>query len=242
MIYNIKTIFQQFSQDKNFRVGIISSVGDFFTAGIDLNFIQSLYPSDVEDIGRKSMILRSVITGLQECFIPLAKCQKPIISVVHGGCVGLGCDLISCTDIRYCTEKTFFQVKEVELGLAADMGSLQFLPLIMSNQSFVREIVLSGRQFSSNEAMQFGLVSKVFSDSDRAFQEALNLAKLIASRSPIAVQGSKINLDYSRDNGVWNGLNHVATWNMAMLQSEDLPKSAMAIVTKSEESPKFEDI
>ncbi|XP_074599130.1 delta(3,5)-Delta(2,4)-dienoyl-CoA isomerase, mitochondrial [Brevipalpus obovatus] len=242
IIAGFRSIFDKLNTDKHFRTAIISNTGDFFTAGIDLNYFSSLYPTGVEDTARKAMRLLWLISNMQETMKSVISCQKPIISVVNGGCIGFGVDLISCTDIRFCSESTFFQVKEVELGLAADMGSLQMLPRIVSNQSFLREVVFTGSKFSSKKGLEHGLVSKVLPDSETAFQSALDVAKLIASRSPIAVQGSKVNLDYARDHSVADGLKFNIVWNIAMLQGEDVMKSAMAIVSKSPEPPKFDDL
>lgn len=237
-----RSIFDKLNTDKHFRAAIISNTGDFFTAGIDLNYFSSLYPTDVEDTARKAMRLLWLISNMQETMKSVITCQKPIISAVHGGCIGFGVDLTSCTDIRFCSESTFFQVKEVELGLAADMGSLQMLPHTVSNQSFLREVVYTGRKFSSKEGLQHGFVSKVLPDSETTFRNALDVAKSIASRSPIAVQGSKVNLDYARDHNIADGLKFNIVWNTAMLQGEDVMKSAMAIISKSPEPPKFDDL
>lgn len=89
-------------------------------------------------------------------------CSKPVIAAVHSGCIGAGIDMITAADIRYCTEDAWFTVKEVEIGMAADVGTLQRLPKVIGNQSLVRELCFTGRKFTSKEAFDFGLVSKVY--------------------------------------------------------------------------------
>ncbi|XP_015785435.1 delta(3,5)-Delta(2,4)-dienoyl-CoA isomerase, mitochondrial-like [Tetranychus urticae] len=235
-------VFGKLNDDRHYRVAILSSVGDFFCSGIDLKTFQSFVPTHTEDVGRKALALRSVINMLQDSFKKVSVCQKPVISVVSGGCIGAGLELISLADIRYVTKDSYFTIREVELGLAADLGALQFLPLIMSNQSVLRELTYTGRKISADEALNLNLVGKVLSDKDEAISSAIELATTIASKSPIVVQGAKVGLDYSRDHGVWEGLQFMVHWNMAMLQSEDLIKSAMALMSKSPEPPKFDDL
>lgn len=88
-------------------------------------------------------------------------CYKPVIVGIHSACVGAGVDLITAADIRYCTDDAWFQVKEIDIGMAADVGTLQRLPKVIGNQSLVRELCLTGRKFDSKEAHAAGLVSRV---------------------------------------------------------------------------------
>lgn len=87
-----------------------------------------------------------------------------------------------------------------------------------------------------------GLVSKVLNDAEGVKSAAIDLAKTIAEKSPVAVQGSKISLKYSRDHNIHDGLRFMANWNMVMLQSEDVVRAATAVATKSDEKPSFSDL
>jgi len=118
------------------------------------------------------------------------------------------------------------QVKEVDIGLAADIGTLSRLPHSVGNHSWVKEIALSARIFSSDEALHHGLVSRVLADKKTAVAQGIELARLIASKSPVAVQGTKEIINYSRDRTVAEGLKYTAVWNAAMLQTQDM-KDAM---------------
>lgn len=91
----------------------------------------------------------------------LELCSRPVIAAVHSACIGAGVSLITAADIRYCTEDAYFTVKEIDLGLAADVGALQRLPKVVGNHSWARELCLTGRNFDSKEALTFGLVSRV---------------------------------------------------------------------------------
>ncbi|XP_059816554.1 delta(3,5)-Delta(2,4)-dienoyl-CoA isomerase, mitochondrial-like [Hypanus sabinus] len=116
--------------------------------------------------------------------------------------------------------------------MAADVGTLQRLPKVIGNASLVSELVYTARKMMADEAMRCGLVSRVFQDKENMLDGAFDLASEIASKSPLAVQGTKLNMIYSRDHSVKEGLDYIATWNMSMLQTEDLVKSAQAAMEK----------
>ncbi|XP_040437534.1 delta(3,5)-Delta(2,4)-dienoyl-CoA isomerase, mitochondrial, partial [Falco naumanni] len=185
-----------------------------------------------EDAARRAWHLREKIASYQETFSVLEKCPKPVIAAVHGACVGAGVDLISACDIRYCSQDAWFQVKEVDIGLAADVGTLQRLPKIVGSQSLVNELAFTARKMMAPEAQSCGLVSRVFPDKASLLRGALAVAAAVAARSPVAVQGTKVNLVYARDHPVPEGLRYMATWNMAMLQTEDILKSVQAALEK----------
>lgn len=162
-----------------------------------------------------------------------------MVAAVHGACVGGGVDLISGADIRYCTDDAWFQIKEVDVGLAADVGTLQRLPKVVGGQSLARELVFTARKMFSAEALQCGFVSRTFENKESLVAGAVEVAATIASKSPVAVQTSKIALVYSRDHTVEEGLDYMAKMNSLMLQSEDLRIAAMALMSKGETKPLF---
>ena len=117
--------------------------------------------AEFEDVARKGRVLSRKIRAYQETMTSLEKCLKPIVSAVHSACIGAGIDMITAADIRYCTEDAWFSVKEVDIGMAADVGTLQRLPKVIKSQSLVRELCLTARKFDSKEAYDCGLVSRV---------------------------------------------------------------------------------
>ncbi|XP_076137975.1 delta(3,5)-Delta(2,4)-dienoyl-CoA isomerase, mitochondrial isoform X2 [Alosa pseudoharengus] len=225
--------FTEIAGDSECRVVIFSGAGKIFTAGIDLmDMASDVLQPEGDDIARTSWNLRRIITKYQETFSVIEKCPKPVVAAVHGACVGGGVDLITACDIRLCTQDAWFQIKEVDIGLAADVGTLQRLPKVIGSRSLVNELALTARKMYSDEAKSCGLVSRVFPDKEAMMDGALELAGEIAARSPVAVQGTKMNLIYSRDHSVAEGLDYMATWNMSMLQTQDVMKSAQAAMEK----------
>lgn len=233
--------FKQLGEDPDCRAVLLSGSGKVFTAGIDLadmsEIVELITSSD--DIARKAKVMKSFVSRYQQSFNEIEKCPKPVIAAIHNACIGAGVDMISACDIRYCTKDAWFQIKEVDIGLAADVGTLQRLPKIIGNDSLVRELAYTVRKMFADEASQIGLVSRVCTDKDAMMAVALDTAAQIASKSPVAVQGTKIHLNYSRDHTVQEGLDSMAQWNMAMLLSEDLMKAAMASMDKSGKPAQF---
>ncbi|XP_048732727.1 delta(3,5)-Delta(2,4)-dienoyl-CoA isomerase, mitochondrial-like [Ostrea edulis] len=228
--------FQRLSTDQDCRVVVLSGSGKIFTAGLDLTDIGDIasFTNPNMDVSRKAFLIRNKIKDLQESFTVIEKCSKPVISAVHSACIGGGVDMTSACDIRYCTSDAWFQIKEVDIGLAADLGTLQRFPKIVGNDSLVRELCYTARKFFSDEAKQIGFVSRVFPDKEAMMEGALETASVIATKSPVAVQASKHSLVFSRDHSVQEGLNHVGLWNQGMLQSEDVMKAAMAMMEKKQ--------
>ncbi|WKX96170.1 hypothetical protein Q1695_012542 [Nippostrongylus brasiliensis] len=245
--------FEKLNDDENCRVVILSGEGKAFSSGLDIKdpwLMQSVMVQEGEDVARKARLLRRKILQMQQSFTNIEKCCKPVIAAVHGICLGGAIDIISACDIRHCTKDALFSVKEVDIGLAADVGSLNRLPKICGNESWLKEVSLSARNFNADEALRFGhlasvalidkysdLVNQVYDSFDDMMKGVAALAQTIAEKSPVAVQGTKVVLNYSRDHTVDEGLNFVATWNQSQLMTEDIAKSGLAVLTKSPAPP-----
>ncbi|XP_078097787.1 delta(3,5)-Delta(2,4)-dienoyl-CoA isomerase, mitochondrial isoform X2 [Mustelus asterias] len=229
--------FNRIAQDSDQRVVVVSGAGTMFTAGIDLLDMagDALQPRG-DDTARKAWHMRNTILQYQESFNVIEKCPKPVIAAVHGACIGGGVDLITACDMRICSRDAWFQVKAMDIGMAADVGTLQRFPKVIGNASLVNELIYTARKMMADEALSCGLMSRTFEDKEAMLDGAFEMASEIASKSPVAVQGAKLNLIYSRDHSVKDGLNYIATWNMSMLQADDLIKSAQAAMEKK--SPK----
>jgi len=232
--------FSELSENNAVRVCILCGAGSHFTSGIDFEFLQSIGQEiDKYDCeGRKRDYLRRKILKLQEAFTQIEQCSKPVIAVVHGACIGGGVDLISACDMRYSTSNSVFQIKEIDLGLTADVGTLQRLPHLIP-QGIVRELAYTARKFSGKEAHALGLVNVCYDDQKTLISAVKKIAKQIASKPPLTLRGVKEMLLHSRDHSVADGLKYVATWNSAMLLSTDLEESVKSMMEKR--PPEFKD-
>jgi len=225
-------VFNALATDGACRTVVLSARGKSFSAGLDLTDSQN-QPPPAEDVGRRGLHIINHVTVMQDAITAVENCLKPTIVVVHGACVGAGVDLITACDVRVCTSDTFFCIKEVAVGLAADVGTLARLPKVVGNDSVVRELALTARNFDANEAKSLGLISRVLPSQEDAIQDAVKVASQIAAHSPVAVVGTKKNLNYARDHTVLESLDYVRTWNACMLQSEDMGKAMRAAMQKS---------
>lgn len=124
---------------------------------------------------------------------------------MHGISYGAAIDISTCCDIRLCTRDTIFSVREVAIGLAADLGTLSRLPQTGVSMSFIKDVALTARDWDAAEALQVGFVSGVYEDKGKALERAMELARTIAEKSPVAVQGTKAVVNYSRDHSIEDG-------------------------------------
>jgi enoyl-CoA hydratase/carnithine racemase len=239
MWHEIRKAFQWVDATQDARVAILQGEGKVFTAGIDLQMMMGLGSQIQNDCeGRMRESLRAVILDLQDTLTSLERCRKPVLAAIHGACIGGGIDLISCADMRYCSNDAYFSIKEIDIGMVADVGTLQRLPRLIGD-GMARELAYTGRRFDATQAREMRLVNRVF-DSREALQEGVReIAATIAGKSPLSVRGSKEMMNYARDHTIADGLNYVATWNAAMLMSDDLQKAMMASMSK--QTPEFKD-
>eukprot|EP00164_Ancoracysta_twista_P001522 GFYU01001997.1.p1 GENE.GFYU01001997.1~~GFYU01001997.1.p1 ORF type:complete len:277 (+),score=69.06 GFYU01001997.1:95-925(+) len=226
--------FGKINRDPNCRAVVLTAQGKHFSSGLDLNDMASTLSSEAPDAARGGYRLLADIPPMQFTMTSIEKCDKPVLVGIHGACIGGGIDLIAACDIRYCTKDAFFSIKEVDIGLAADVGTLQRLPKIIGNDSIVRELAYSCRKWFAPEAEKMGMVSSVFETREEMVAHITGIAKLIATKSPVAVMGTKNNLVYSRDHTVQEGLDRQAVWNAAFLQTEDIPAAVTAFMSKQE--------
>jgi enoyl-CoA hydratase/carnithine racemase len=205
------------------RAIVISSTGKHFTAGMDLSVFTSGNIADDRDaeMGRRRANLRRDVLRLQETFSCLDRARMPVLVAVQGGCIGGGVDMISACDIRYCSEEAFFCIQEINIGMTADVGTFPRLPRLIP-QGIVRELAYTGRRLTAREALEVGLVNRVFPTHEALVAGVLTVAREIAERSPLAVWGSKEMLNYARDHTIADGLDYIATWQTGMFQPGDM--------------------
>ena len=241
-------LFSYLSTSPSTRVVILSGAGPkAFTTGLDVQAASQnsiLSPSSQKtlksdsgyplDPARIATHHRRHIDSFQACITAIEACEKPVIVALHGWSLGLAIDIALCADVRICAKDTAFAVKEVDVGLAADIGTLSRLPKVVGNGSWIKDVCLSARQFGADEAEKMGLVSWVGKNGgkEEVVREALRWAESVAAKSPVAVQATKEILNWSWSRSVEDGLRYTSVWNSAALQSDDVKAAMMAGWTK----------
>jgi len=228
----MKEIFSSSIIDGNARVIILEGSGKNWCAGIDLELLMNFNQFDNSaGEARKRVELRAFILNLQSCINAISSCPVPVIASIQGACIGGGLDIASACDIRYCTEGAFFSIKEIELGLVADLGSLQRLPSILS-PGILNELAYTGRKVSGLEAEKIQLVNRCFAERQDMDNYILEIANIIASMSPLAVKGTKEVIRYSAVHSIEDSLRHVANHNAAFLSEVDMMEAFSAKMGK----------
>ncbi len=222
------------------RVLVISSSGKHFCAGMDLEVFTQPDPDMFQgEAGRRAEAMRRLVQQLQACFSVLEEVRMPVITAIQGGCIGGALDLVCASDMRYCTKDAFFTVKETELGMTADLGTLQRLPQLVA-PGLARELAYTGRKMLATEAVTSGFVNEVFDDQDQMLSGVMKIAELISQRSPLAITGCKQMINYARDHSTADSLSYMATWQAGMFQPADMMQTFAAKM--SGKQPDFEGL
>lgn len=240
MWQDIRSAMQWADRTPGVRAVVLQGEGKHFTSGIDLTMMMGLQAQIKDDCdGRMREKLRELILEMQDTLTSLERCRKPVLAAIHAGCVGGGVDLVSCADMRYCSADAYFTIKEIDIGMVADVGTLQRLPKLIGSQGLVRELAYTGRKVEAEEAQRIGLVNRVFDSREALYAGVREVALQIAAKSPLSIRGTKDILNHTRDHSVADGLQYMATWNAAMLMSQDLMTAMMASMAK--QVPEFKD-
>ena len=214
-------VLQDLHQGNQARVLLISSTGKHFSAGMSLDvFGTSVSMDDQSPEGRAA--IADLLTGLQATFTRLENLRIPVIVALHGGCIGGAVDMVTATCLRYASADTFFCIQEINIGMVADVGTLQRLPKLMP-MAVVKELAYTGRRMNADKALQHGLVNEIFADQASTLAAAMQAAQEIASKPPIAIWGSKQALHYARDHSTADALQQMGwlqsgIWSNAHVQ------------------------
>lgn len=230
---DLPRLVRELETDMSVRVVLISGNGKHFTGGMDLASFNDIAKLTTHEAGRAAYAMRKLILKLQDTFNALENARFPVIAAIHGACVGAGIDMTSACDIRLASEDAFFSIEEINIGMAADVGTLQRLPKLMA-PGIVKELAYTGRRFTAREAAGWGFVNSVHADREAVLAAAVELAKTIAIKSPLAIAGIKKAVDYARDHSVSDSLEHIAAWNAGMLRPEDMMKAIQSKMARQE--------
>jgi enoyl-CoA hydratase len=220
------------------RVAVISSTGKHFTAGMDLSVFQC---NDALDTGTTTARerFRQQLMMLQESFTAIARARFPVIAAVQGGCIGGGMDLVSACCMRYATKDAFFTIHEINIGMMADVGTLQRVPKQLP-EAIVRELAYTGDRFGAERAERLGFINGLFDSHEALVQGALAVAARIASKAPVAVSGSKEMISYSRDHSVAESFAYLNALQPGIFDVADIGRAVAA--QKGGGAARFEDL
>lgn len=227
-------VMQTLDARPSVRAVALSGRGRHFTAGIDVEFLQAIQAALAPlDPAQRSAHCLEVILWLQAQVTAIEACRKPVIAAIHGACLGGGIDISSACDFRYAVADARFAVKEIDRAIIADLGTLQRLPRIVG-EGVARELILTGREFGAAEAERRGFLNAVFPDVEALMAAALATAQVLASKSPLAVRGTKAALNFSREHTLADALHEVAERNIPLLCG---PGVAEALAAQREGRP-----
>ena len=242
----LPAIVKDIDDNAKARVIVISSTGKHFTAGMDLAVFTGGSSAGTSaaraqhERGRVRANLRLSVLDIQKSFNALEEARVPVLIAIQGGCVGGGVDMASACDCRYATADAFFVIQEINIGMTADVGTFPRLCNLLPT-GMVRELAYSGRRLTAKKALELGLVNEIFPTQQAMLDYVMGIAKDIAEKSPLAVYGSKVMINYARDHSVADGLDYIATWQAGMY----FPETDMmeAFKAKSEKRPgKFDEL
>ena len=237
----LPAIVDEISDSGRARVIVLSAQGRHFCAGMDLSVFsgEASLESEASEIGRRRANVRLSLLHLQRSFTALEEARMPVLAAIQGACIGGGVDLVTAADCRYATADAWFSIHEINIGMTADVGTLQRLPKLIP-PGVAREYAYTGRRMPAERAHQLGLVNEVFDDQESMMDAVMETASEIASKSPLAIHGTKEAINYSRDHTVEDSLRHIALWQSGMFHPEDLEESFRA--DSEGRTPSYEDL
>ena len=212
------------------RVLVISSTGKHFSAGMALEtFSGAIAMDDQSPEGRAAIF--DMLTDMQATFTKLETLRIPVIAAIQGGCIGGAVDMVTACCLRYATADAFFCIQEINIGMVADVGTLQRLPKLVP-LAVVKELAYTGRRLSAARALGYGLVNEVFDSADALLAGALLCAKEIASKPPVAIWGTKQAIHYTRDHSVDDALKQMGWLQGAIWSNQHVREAVTAMKEK----------
>jgi enoyl-CoA hydratase len=236
---DLPVLVQELSDRGDVRAIVISSTGKHFSAGMDLSVFSSSGLSMEGEPGRRNATFLLLVKRLQESFTALERARVPVLAAIQGGCIGGAVDMVCAADMRYASADAYFVVQETNIGMTADVGTLQRLPKLIPD-GVARELVYTGRRMPAARAAEVGLVNQVFDDHESLVAGVLEIAAEIATKSPLTLWGAKEALVYARDHGVPDSLHQIALWQTGAFQPADMMESFAAKGEKRQ--PTYEDL
>ena len=226
----LDTVLTDLHKNKAARVLVISSTGKHFSAGMALeNFAGAIQMDDQSPEGRAAIF--DNLTAMQATFTKLETLRIPVIAALQGGVIGGAVDMVTACCIRYGSKDTFFCIQEINIGMVADVGTLQRLPKLVP-LAVVKELAYTGRRMGADKALGYGLLNAVFETHEQTVEAALQCAVEIASKPPVAIWGTKQAVHYARDHTVDEALKQMGWLQAAIWSNRHVGEAVMAFQGK----------
>ena len=226
----LDAVLTQLHQRSDARALVISSTGKHFSAGMALDvFGGAVQMDDRSAEGRAAMF--DVLTELQATFTRLETLRIPVIAAIQGGCIGGAVDMVTACCIRYASADAFFCIQEINIGMVADVGTLQRLPKLIP-LAVVKELAYTGRRLPAARAQDYGLVNEVFDTPEATLAAAMQCAREIASKPPVAIWGTKQAVNYARDHSVEDSLRQMGWLQGAIWSNAHVMEAVVAMKQK----------
>lgn len=228
-------VMAELDADPGIRAAVIAGQGRNFSYGLDLmammpQFMEFLPADASPDASRNERILDFVET-MRQAIDAVAAARTPTVAAIQGRCIGGAMDLVSACDIRHGAADSTYSIREVKVGIVADMGSLGRLPHIIG-QGLTRELALTGRDIDAQTALRYGLVTHVADDTAGVLDSAHATAAEIADNPPLVVRGTREVLNRGIEGPIRESNRYVATWNAGFLASADMMEAITATLEK----------
>ena len=208
------------------RVMLLSSVGKHFTAGMDLGVFASAGTLGTANVTAREQF-RQQLRQLQQSFNALANARFPVIAAIQGGCIGGGVDLSTACCLRYCTRNAYFCIHEINIGMMADVGTLNRMPHQIPD-AVMRELAYTGDRLGAERAERLGFVNGLFDSHEALLAGALAVARKIASKAPVAIAATKEMIDFARDHSVAESFTHLNALQPGLFDPEDIARAVAA--------------
>lgn len=213
------------------RAMVISGEGRNFCAGMDISVFSGGAILNT-DTAADRQAFHQAARELQDALTTIEKVRFPVIAAVQGACVGAGLDMVAACDLRLAAAGAYFRIEEINIGMMADVGSLQRLPHVLP-EAVVRELAYLGTSLGADRAERLGFVNAVLPDAGALVAAALEMAQAIAAKAPLAISGSKAAVTYARDHSVAEGLEWAAVMQGSIWNTADILAAIQARMTRT---------
>ena len=217
--------------DPGLRALIVRGSGEHFSYGLDLPGMANELGPILSQGARGRVAIVHLAAQMQSGFAALANSRLPIIAAIDGWCIGAGLELACACDLRIATHQARFALREVKVGIVADLGGLQRLPHIVG-EGWARELALLGDDFDAQQALSMSLVTRLVENADNLQTEAKLIAERLCANPPLVTAGIKTVMNARIEATIQSGNHLAASLNGMLMQSEDFAEAMRAFMER----------